>query len=75
MPAENTLWEVPDAAHVGPRRRDLILAVTRVNPATQVCQALGDAQMFESLAQYYTLVTKEIATAEGLVIKPKFQSL
>ncbi len=69
MLTENTPREAPGATQVEPHGKELILVVTRVNPATQVCAALGDAQMFERLAQYYAVVANEVATAEGRVIK------
>jgi class 3 adenylate cyclase len=69
MLTENTSREESDTTQVEPRGQELILAVTRVNLATRVCAALGDAQMFAHLAQYYALVANEIASAEGQVIK------
>jgi class 3 adenylate cyclase len=52
-----------------PSEQELILAITRVIPSTEVCAAIGDTPMFELLSRYYGLVSTEVEVANGRVIK------
>ena len=48
---------------------ELILAITRVLPSTQICARIGDALMFRRLSGYYSLVGIEVAPLGGRIIK------
>jgi class 3 adenylate cyclase len=52
-----------------PHSEELILAITRVLPSTQICATIGDARMFELLSNYYALVANEVSASGGRVIK------
>src|SRR2546430_6240396 len=69
MLTEEIRGGTPETIQREPQPEELILAVTQVKPATQICAAQGDAQMFKLLAQYYALVASEVAAADGRVIK------